>query len=68
MHPGIELRLLRCAVVLAEELHFGRAALRLHVAQSILSKQIGDLERDPLIALVYRSTMKSTEPNLMVGD
>jgi DNA-binding transcriptional LysR family regulator len=44
MYPGVELRLYRYVAVLAEELNFTRAALRLHVAQPSLSKQIRDLE------------------------
>jgi DNA-binding transcriptional LysR family regulator len=36
MYPGIELRLQRYAVVLAEELNFTRAAERVHVAQASL--------------------------------
>jgi DNA-binding transcriptional LysR family regulator len=40
-----EIRLLQAAIVLAEELHFSRAADRLNMSQSALSKQIFKLER-----------------------
>ena len=40
-----EVRLLQAAIVLAEELHFSRAADRLNMSQSALSKQIFKLER-----------------------
>jgi DNA-binding transcriptional LysR family regulator len=39
-----DIRLLQAAIVLAEELHFSRAADRLHIGQSTLSKQIFKLE------------------------
>jgi DNA-binding transcriptional LysR family regulator len=39
-----EIRLLQAAIALAKDLHFSRAADRLHIGQSTLSKQIYELE------------------------
>jgi DNA-binding transcriptional LysR family regulator len=44
MHDDLSLTELRAFVLLAEHLHFGRAADRLHLSQPALSKQIQRLE------------------------
>ena len=43
----IELRYVRSFLVIAEELHFGHAAVRLHLAQPSLSQQLQRLAGRP---------------------
>ncbi|HET7902313.1 MAG TPA: LysR family transcriptional regulator [Candidatus Nanopelagicales bacterium] len=54
--PDVTQRQLHAFVVLADELHFGRAAARLHVSQPALSLAIQQLEKSLGVALLARST------------
>ena len=58
MYTGVELRQVRCAIAVADELHFTRAAEKLHITQSALTRQIRQLELELGVDLFLRDTRR----------
>jgi DNA-binding transcriptional LysR family regulator len=56
--PAIVIRSLNRFIAVAEELHFGRAAKRLHIVESALSREIQALERDLQFQLLDRTSRR----------
>jgi LysR family cyn operon transcriptional activator len=61
MLPNLEVRHLHAVIVLAEERNFTRAADRLHITQSTLSKQITEIEQQHRFHLFTRNNKKNVQ-------
>lgn len=61
MVPSLEVRHLLAVIVLAEELNFTKAAHRLHITQSTLSKQIVEVEEQHRFRLFTRNNKRHVE-------
>ncbi len=56
--PNVEVRHLHAVIALGEELNFTKAALRLHVTQSALSRQITEIEKELNFRLFTRDNRR----------
>src|SRR5215467_7073835 len=61
MLPQLDVRHLNAVVILAEELNFTRAAHRLCITQSALSRQITEIEKEHGFQLFTRDRKRATE-------
>ncbi len=58
MFPNVEVRHLHAVIALGEELNFTKAALRLHLTQSALSRQITEIEEQHRFRLFTRDNRR----------